>query len=262
MRTKLILIATVVAALAIGVSASNAALQNSVSVALKFKKAGGPGTLDVSLTNTEDGDLVPARIKTLIISSSSGTYNTKAIPYCKIVPSLKVGGPDTIPTNAAQNNNSEALASEPGASNSDVVKKNCPITSLVGKGKFEAAIGDVGKPFDRGQAGLITGFVYLYNYKPRAGDQLAFVAWIKSDNPVPDANQYQYVGVNKKGVIKTDLPARADIPPNIQNALPPGTISLTKLSLKLESKKPKKGKPIFSIKSFSNLNVSGQLVRE
>jgi hypothetical protein len=262
MRTKLILIATVVAALAIGVSASNAALQNSVSVALKFKKAGGPGTLDLSLTNTEDGNLVPARIKTLIISSNSGVYNSKALPYCKIVPDLKVGGTDTIPTNAAGNNRSDALAEEPGGKNSDVVKKNCPVSSLVGKGKFEAVVGTVGQPYDPGQAGLITGFVYMYNYKPRSGDTLAFVAWIKSDNPVPNANQYQYVGVTKKGVIKTDLPARADIPPNIQNALPPGTISMTKLSLKLTSPKPKKGKPIFSIKSFSNLNVAGQLIRE
>lgn len=262
MRTKLILIATVVAALAIGVSASNAALQNSVSVALKFKKAGGPGTLDLSLTNVEDGGLVPQRIKTLIISSSSGVYNSKALPYCKIVPTQQAGGKDEIPTNAAGNNTSDFLAPQPGGKNSATVLKNCPLKSLVGKGSFEAVVGNVGQPYDPSQSGLITGNTYMFNYKPRSGDTLAFVAWIQSNNPVPNANQYVYVGVSKSGVIKTDLPNRGDIPPNIAAVLPQGVISMTKLKLKLTSPKPKKGKPIFSIKSFSNLNVAGSLVRE
>ena len=263
MRTKLILIATVVAALAIGVSASNAALQNSVSVALKFKKAGGPGTLELSLTNTEDGGLVPERIAKMVISSSSGVYNSKALPLCHIVPSLQAGGKDEIPTNAAGNNKSDFLAPQPGGKNQAVVLKNCPLKSLVGKGTFEAVVGTVGQPYDPAQSGLITGNVYLYNYKPRSGDTLAFVAWIQSNNPVPNANQYQYVGVSKKGVITTVLPSRADIPQYIADLLPPGTISMTKVKLKLTSPAPPKGKkPIFSIKNFSDLNVSGQLVRE
>lgn len=263
MRTKLILIATVVAALAIGVTASNAALQNSVSVNLKFKKAGGPGTLKLSLTNTEDGALVPERIKEMIISSKSGQYNTKALPYCKIVPTQVPNGKDEIPTNAAQNNTSDFLAPQPGGKNSATVLKNCPLKSLVGKGTFEAVVGTPGQPYDPGQAGLITGNVYMYNYKPRSGDTLAFVAWIQSDNPVQNANQYQYVGVSKKGVIRTVLPNRQDIPPNIAAVLPPGIIAMTKLNLTLTSPKPPKGKkPIFSVKSFSNLDVSGQLIRE
>jgi hypothetical protein len=261
MRTKLILIATVVAALAIGVTASNAALQNSVSVDLKFKKAGGPGSLALSLTNREDGDLVPQRIAKMIISSSSGVYNSKALPYCKIIPAG--ASSDTIPTNAAGNNNSEFLAPQPGGKNPANVLKNCPLKSLVGKGTFEAVVGTVGQPFNRAQAGFITGNVYLYNYKPRSGDTLAFVAWIQSDNPVPNANQYQYVGVTKKGVITTVLPNRSDIPPNIANVLAPGVISMTQLKLKLTAPKPPKGKkPIFSVKSLSNLNISGSLVRE
>jgi hypothetical protein len=263
MRTKLILIATVVAALAIGVTASNAALQNSVSVNLKFKKAGGPGTLKLSLTNTEDGALVPERIKEMVISTKSGQYNSKALPYCRIVPSQVPKGPDTIPTNAAGNNTSDFLAPQPGGNNSKTVLTNCPLKSIVGKGTFEAVVGTVGQPYDPSQAGLITGNVYLYNYKPRSGDTLAFVAWIQSDNPVQNANQYQYVGVSKKGVIRTIIPNRGDIPPNIAAVLPPGVISLTKLNLTLTSPKPPKGKkPIFSVKSFSNLDVAGQLIRE
>jgi hypothetical protein len=155
MRTKLILIATVVAALAIGVTASNAALQNSVSISLKFKKAGGPGTLALSLTNVEDGGLVPQRIAKMIISSSSGVYNSKALPYCHIVPTLTKGGKDEIPTNAAGNNKSDFLAPQPGGKNQDVVLQNCPLNSLVGKGTFEAVVGNVGQPYDPAQAGLI-----------------------------------------------------------------------------------------------------------
>lgn len=262
MRIKLIAIATMVAALAIGVTASNAALQNTVSVQLKFKKAGGPGSLKLSLTNTEDGGLVPQRIAKMIISSSSGVYNSKALPYCKIVPTQTVGGKDEIPTNAAGNNTSDFLAPEPGGKNSATVLKNCPLNTLVGKGTFEAVVGTVGQPYNPAQAGLVTGKAYLFNYKPRSGDQAAFVAWIQSNNPVPNANQYQYVGISKKGVITTILPNRGDIPPNIAAVLPEGTISMTKLNLTLTSPKPKKGKPIFSVKSFSNLNVSGQLIRE
>ncbi|MBI2691932.1 MAG: hypothetical protein HYX29_08325 [Solirubrobacterales bacterium] len=263
MRTKLILIATVVAALAIGVTASNAALQNSVSVTLKFKKAKGPGTLKLSLLNTEDGGLVPQRIKEMIIASKSGVYNTKALPYCKIVPTQTVGGKDEIPTNAAGNNKSDFLAPQPGAKNPATVLKNCPLKSIVGKGTFEAVVGTPGQPYDPSQAGLITGNVYLFNYKPRSGDTLAFVAWIQSDNPVQNANQYQYVGVSKKGVIRTILPNRQDIPPFIADLLPPGIIAMTKLNLTLTSPKPPSGKkPIFSVKSFTNLDITGQLIRE
>ncbi|MGK2877690.1 MAG: hypothetical protein ACSLFF_03800 [Solirubrobacterales bacterium] len=262
MRTKLIAIATVVAALAIGVTASNAALQNSLSVQLKFKKAGGPGSLKLSLTNVEDGGLVPQRVAQMVVTSSSAVYNSKALPYCKIVPTQTVGGKDEIPTNAAGNNTSDFLAPEPGGNNSATVLKNCSLKSLVGKGTFQAVVGTVGQPYNPAQAGLITGKVYLFNYKPRAGDQVAFVAWIQSNNPVPNANQYQYVGVSKKGVIRAILPNRGDIPPNIAAVLPEGTISMTNLNLNLTSPKPKKGKPIFSIKSFSNLNVTGQLIRE
>jgi hypothetical protein len=263
MRTKLILIATVVAALAIGVTASNAALQNTVAVNLKFKKAGGPGTLKLSLTNVEEGGLVPQRVKEMIISSKSGAYNSKALPLCKIVPSQTPGGKDEIPTNAAGNNESQFLAPQPGGKNSATVLKNCPLKSIVGKGTFEAVVGTPGQPYDPSQAGLITGNVYLFNYKPRSGDTLAFVAWIQSDNPVQNANQYQYVGVSKKGVIRTVLPNRQDIPPNIAAVLPPGVISMTKLNLTLTSPKPPKGKkPIFSVKSFTNLDIAGQLIRE
>jgi hypothetical protein len=268
MRIKLIALATVVAALAIGVTASQASLQQSVSVNVKFKKAGGPGTVSVNLENLEPAGgnpdaLVPERIAKLIVSSKSIAYNSKALPYCKVVPSETVGGKDEIPTNAAQNNLSHQLTPEPGASNTQTILKNCPTKSLIGKGTFEAVVGTVRQPFDPSQAGLITGKIFSYNYKPRPGDQAAFVVWIQSSNPVPNANQYSYVGVSKKGVLTASIPTRDEIPPNIASALPEGTISLTKLKLTLTAPKPPKGKkPAFTIKSFSNLDVTGQLVRD
>lgn len=264
MRIKLIAIATVVAALAIGVTASQASLQQTVSVNVKFKKAGGPGSIKVSLTNLEPSGgnpdaLVPERISQLIVKSKSVKYNSKAYPYCKIIPPGSTT--DTIPTNQAGNNNSDFLAPEPNQQNSSTVLKNCPLKSLIGKGSFEAVVGTVRQPFDPSQSGLITGKVYAYNYKPRSGDQAAMVVWIQSDNPVPNANQYQYVGISKSGTITAVLPSRGDIPTKIADLLPPGTISMTKLSLELKSQKVK-GKVPFTIKSFSNLDVTGQLVRE
>jgi hypothetical protein len=267
MRIKLIALATVIAALAIGVTASQASLQQKITVNVKFKKAGAPGTIKVSLENLEPSAgnpdaLVPERIAQLVVSSKSIVYNSKAMPYCHIVPSQKAGGPDTIPTNAQGNNTSDFLAPEPGGKNSAIVLKNCPLTSLIGKGSFEAVVGTVRQPFDPSQAGQITGKVYAYNYKPRSGDQAAFVTWIQSNNPVPNANQYTYVGVSKSGVLTAVLPNRADIPPQIAAVLAPGVISMTKLDLTLTSPKPKKGKPAFSIKNFSNLDVTGQLIRD
>jgi hypothetical protein len=194
------------------------------------------------------------------VSSKSIKYNSKAIPYCKIVPSQTAGGVDTIPTNVQGNNDSQFLAPEPGGNNSQIVLKNCPLTSLIGKGTFEAVVGHVRQPFDKSQAGFITGKIYAFNYKPRSGDQAAMVVWLQSDNPVPNANQYEYVGVSKSGTLTANIPTRAEIPTRISDLLPEGIISATRLNLTLNAKGKKK--PIFTIKSFSNLDVVGQLVRD
>jgi hypothetical protein len=249
MRIKLIAIATVVAALAIGVGMSNAALQNSVSVNVKFKKPGAGGTVSIALTNEDTKQIVPQRISQMIVTSKSVKWNKKALPYCNI----------TIPTNAAGNNTSAFLAPKPGKSNPASITKACPLKSLVGTGTFTAKVGTPGAAYDCGSAACISGYVYLYNYKPQAGDQAAFVAWINSDIPVQNANQYMYVGVNKKGTITSNLPDRGDIPPTIADNLPAGSIAMTSLNLKLTA--PNAKKPIFTIKSFKNLDVSGSLVR-
>lgn len=279
MRTKLIIGISVLAALAIGVTSSNAALQNAVQVKLNFKKAGGPGSLSLQLINMDDvplpegkplsarglhnalydGGLVPQRVKRLIVQSSSAKYNRKALPSCSVI----FNGQKKIPTNADGITGAEELTYVPGEKNSSDVKKACPAKSVLGKGTFTAVVGTAGAPYDPSQAGALEGTVIAYNYKPRSGDTLGTVVRLHVNNPVP-ANQYLYVGVSKSGILRADVPSRAEIPINLSNAIPQGEVSMTSLNLKLTAPKPKsrRGKPIFTIKSFKSLNVYGQLVRE
>lgn len=257
MRIKLIALATVVAALAIGATTANAALQNSVSAKVKFSKAGGPGTIDLTLNNLDESVGTPGygkvtdRIKQLIVKSNSVAVNSKALPYCNI----------TIPTNAAGNNDSTQRTYIPGKSNSAAIKKACPQTSLIGKGTFTAVDGTVGTAADCAQAGCIKGNLYAYNFKPQSGDRLGVVVLIQSDTPVPNAYQYMYAGWSKSNQLVANVPSYNDLPPIIAQYLPAGTITMTSMSLKLTSPKPKKGKPIFTIKSFKNLDVFGSIVR-
>ena len=68
MRIKLILVATVVAALAIGVVSSNAALQTSTSVNVKLPKAGAPATVVTEIVNNDNAGLVPQRVSAITIA--------------------------------------------------------------------------------------------------------------------------------------------------------------------------------------------------
>lgn len=282
MRIKLIAIATALVAIAVGVTTSHAALQNAVSVSVKFKKAGGPGSLSLQLINMDDiplpegtplsknalkqrlydGGKVPERVAKLIVQSKAAQFNSKSMPYCKVV----FNGADRIPTRSTDPSftGAESLTEVPGAKdNTADSKKNCPKSTLLGKGDFTAVIGTPGQPYDPANGTALEGTVYVYNYKPRAGDKFAVVARLKVENPVP-ANQYLYSGVDKKNVLRAVVPNRSELPPNLDGALPPGEVVMTSLTLNLTAPKPKKknGKPVFTIKSFSNLDVYGQLVRE
>lgn len=296
LRTKLIVLTTVIAALAIGVGGSQAALQNSVGVKLNFKKPGAAGSIQLQLINHDAGNgqaapgevdgnpfpiakqpsaksvlnvvnaggLVPQPIRRLVVASTSAKYHSKAMPYCKVVSSAgRVGLPD----NAHGDNTSDLVTPLPRGKNERSVLKNCPTSTIVGTGTFSAVIGKPGTHYDASQGRAITGDVVVYNYKPARGDQAGFVVLIRSENPVPNAYQYQYVGVNRKGTIDAKLPARSDIPPNISAAYGvDGGISMTSMDLKLTAKMPRAKKlkrkgPIFTIKSFKNLNVYGQLLR-
>ncbi len=277
MGKRLILGIAVVAVLAFGATASHAALQNAVSVKVNFKKAGGPGSLSVQLINMDDvplpegkplskasvnsrlydGGLVPQRISRLIVQSSSAAYNRKALPYCKVI----YNGQNKIPTRADGITGAEELTYVPGEKNSSSVTKACPKTSVLGKGNFTAVVGTPGQPYDPSQAGALAGTLTAYNYQPRSGDTMGSVVRLHVDSPVP-ANQYLYVGVSKSGILRADVPKRSEIPTNLDATIPAGEVSMTSLDLKLTAPKPKRGKPIFTIKSFKSLNVYGQLVRE
>jgi hypothetical protein len=291
MRIKLIAIATAILALAVGVTASNAALQNAIQVKMNFKKAGGPGSLSLQLINMDDatlpegapmsatqlqnalndGGLVPQRVSKLIVQSSSAKFSTKSLPYCQLGKVIldpntnaKTGFEivKTIPTRATGMTGAENYTYVPGKQNDKDVTKACPSKSLLGKGDFTAVIGTPGQPYNPAQAGAISGKVYLYNYKPQGGDQFGTLAMLSVQNPVP-SNQYLYAGVDRKNVLRTSVPSRAEIPTNLDASLPAGEVSMTSLQLKITAPKPAKGKkPIFTVKSFSNLNVYGQLVRE
>ncbi len=279
MRIKLIAIATALVALAVGVATSHAALQNALQVKVNFKKAGGPGSLSIQLINMDDqklpegkpmsaaqlktalydGGLVPERVSKLIVASNSAKYNSKALPYCNVV----YNGQKKIPTRADGITGAENLTPIPGEKNPSDVLKNCPTKSILGSGTFTAVVGTKGAPYDPSQAGALEGKIYVYNYKPASGDQFGTVALLHVDNPVP-ANQYIYSGVSKSGVLKSVIPTRAEIPTNLDATIPAGEVAMTSLNLTLKAPKPakKNGKPIFTIKSFSNLNVYGQLERE
>lgn len=281
MRIKLIAIATALVALAFGVTSSHAALQNALQATVKFKKAGGPGSLSLQLINMDDaplpdgvplsarqfhdrlydGGLVPQRVSKLIVQTSSAKFNSKALPYCNLT-DPNTGQKKDIPTRATGMTGGEEYSYVPGAKNAPAVTKNCPAKSVIGKGNFTAVVGTPGTAYDPGQAGALEGTVVVYNYKPAGGDTLGTIARLHVDNPVP-ATQYLYTGVSKKGVFTAKVPSRAEIPTNLDASIPAGEVSMTSILLNLTAPKPPKGKkPIFTVKSFSNLNVYGQLVRE
>lgn len=240
MRIKLIALATVVAALAVGVVTSQAALQQEVKVNVSLSKAGAPATVKLSLVNDDPGK-VPERIKTLVVTSKTVKWNSKAAPYCGV----------KIPTNADGDNNAAKLS--------------CPSKSKVGSGKFLVNTGIPGQA-PPAELYVIDGNITVFNYKPRSGDTAAFLIEIQSDIPVPNAHQYQYVGISRSGVMTAEIPNTADLPPQVRDILlnlPGRQISLNTISLTLKAPKVKKGKkPLFTINNFKKLDVAGKLIRE
>jgi hypothetical protein len=283
MRTRTIIFISALVALALAATGANAALQNAVQVKLNFKKAGGPGSVSMQLVNVDDaplpegsalsktalhnllydGGLVPQRIKRLVVQSSSVRYNRKALPYCTVI----FNGQRKLPTRADGMTGAEELTYVPGKQNSAAVAKACPRASIIGTGSFSATVGTPGQPYNPAQAGALEGTIVVYNYVPASGDTMGTVVRLNVQNPVP-ATQYLYVGVSRRGVLTANVPARSEIPTNLDAAIPPGEVSLATMMLTLKAPTPKRtrsgrrGKPIFTIRSFSRLNVYGQLVRE
>ncbi len=284
MYKRVMICTLIVAATALGATAAHGALQNAVQVKVNFKKAGASGSISLQLVNMDDaplpegkpastrglrnllynGGVVPQRVKRLIVQSSSIRYNRHALPYCK----LRYNGQYKIPTRADGISGAENLTWVPGRKNPSAVKRNCPSKSVLGQGNFTATIGTPGVAYNPAMGTVLEGTIVAYNHAPRKGDTFAAVVRLDVRNPVP-ATQYLYVGVNRRGVLRADIPSRLEIPSNLDGALPPGEVSLTSMAIKLKAPKPPKKrrgrkapKPIFTIKSFKSLNVYGQLVRE
>lgn len=296
MRIKLTAIAVAIFALAVGATTSQAALQNAVKANVKFAKAGGPGSIELQLVNMDtngplpegkplsanqlesmllrktalQGVKTPERISRIIVSTKAGKYNSKALPYCTLTDAS--GNKPGIPSRANPPfSGAESLAPIPGSRyNAKSTLKGCPLKSLVGKGKFTANVGMPGVPYDLSQSGGIAGDVYVYNYKPARGDALGTIAMLVASIPVP-VNQYIYTGMSKAGRLTVKVPNRDELPSRLEEVVPPGVVSMTSMDVKLTAPKPpstgkgkkkKPGKPLFTIKSFKNLDIYGQLVRE
>ncbi|MGH2906617.1 MAG: hypothetical protein ACRDKI_07585 [Solirubrobacterales bacterium] len=239
MRIKLIAVATAIAALAIGVSASNATLNSETSAKVSIKKAGAPATVKLVIDNT-DNAVVPQRVSAVSITSKAAKWNSKAVPQCK----------SKVPTNADNDNNAGPITPA------------CPKGSKVGSGKFKVNTGTVGQPIPS-DLGTIDGTLNIYNYKPGGGQQAALLLEIMSDTPVPNAHQYSLAGVSKSGTIFATVPNTADLPPSVSALLLPRTTSLAHLETTIKSPKPKgKTKPFFTLKNLKNIDFSVVLQRD
>jgi hypothetical protein len=239
MRIKLIVIATAIAALAIGVGTSSATLNSSTSATLNVSKPGGPGTVKLVIDNT-DNQVVPQRISEIQISSKFAKWNAKAVPQCK----------SEVPTNAN------------GKNNAGQISPACPSGSKVGTGKFTVNTGTPGQPIPS-DLGTISGDVNIYNYTPQSGTQATLLIEILSDIPVPNAHQYQLAKISKSGTIDTFVPLMEDLPPAVKNILSPPsaprTVSLSHFETTIKSKGKK---PFFTIKQNKKLDFNVTLIRD
>lgn len=239
MRFKIISALAMVAALAIGVTASNASFRSEVGAKIKVAKAGAPAKITFTLDNT-DTENVPRRVSQVIVTSKIGKFNNKAVPQCKVA----------IPSNALGNNTGDQLS--------------CPKASKIGSGTFTVNTGVAGQPIPFNDLGVIKGTMKIYNYKPSGSQQAALLFEYYATEPVPAYN-YTLTPVTKGGVSTSPIPDVVDLPPNVANLLvvtPPPNITYRTLSVAhavftLDSPKPKKGKkPFLTLSSTKNMDIS------
>lgn len=244
MRIKILSFAAVVAALAIGVTASNASFRSETSAKVTIAKAGAPAKVVMTIDNT-DTTKVPERISSVVISSKVAKFNGSAVPACGTA----------VPTNAA------------GTNNAGKINPPCPAKSKVGKGTWVANTGTPGEPIPP-DLGTLSGTMNVYNYKKAGGEQAALLMEVMSDIPVPNAHQYIRVGVSNSGVLNAVLPNTADLPPTVANFLRnPNltfrTTSMSKVVTTITSPKPAKGKkPFMTLKNLKNIDFSIVLNRD
>lgn len=248
MRIKIVSLVAVVAALAVGVAASNASFRTEATVTVKLAKAGAPAKVSIVIDNTDSAN-VPQRISSIVMTSKVAKFNSKAVAQCTTA----------VPTNAAGTNTGAAL------------NPACPSGSKVGTGTFTANTGVPGQPIPFNDLGVITGTINVYNYKPAAGQQASLLLELMTNTPVPDTHQYMLAGVSSAGVVTSNVPNVADFPPNVANLLrvnPPTDMSyrtgaMAQTTINITSPKAKSGKkPFLTLKNTKNMDFSIVLNRD
>lgn len=244
MRTKILSLVAVVAALAVGVSASSASFRSETSAKVTLAKAGAPATLVMKVDNT-DTLKVPDRISSVVVTSKSAKFNSAAVPACTTA----------VPTNAA------------GTNNAAEINPKCPAKSKVGKGTWIANTGTPGQPIPA-DLGTLSGTTNIYNYKKAGGEQAALLMELMSDIPVPNAHQYIRVSISNSGVVTALVPNTADLPPAVANFLRNAdlsyrTTSMAQVNYTINKLTPKKGKkPFFTMKNLKKIDFSVVLNRD
>lgn len=247
MRFKLITVLAALAALAVGVTASNAGLHSSTTVKIKIAKAKAPASVVMNIDNTHTNaagvGIVPERINQVVITSKAAKWYSKGAVQCKVV----------IPSAAAGNNDGSDIG------------KNCPSKSKIGSGTFIANAGTPGTVYDPGDAGRITGVMKVYNYKAPAGAQAALLLDAESKTPVPGVHQY-ILAVVKGGKLTASVPNMADLPTNLSNLFknPDGvtykTLSMATMNTSLKS--PSAKRPLLTLNNFKSMDFAVELNRD
>lgn len=197
------------------------------------KKIGREVTAKVRLTNTSaNKNLTPERLGKIVLTSRVARFNSKArrIKRC-----------------------SASLPNDGRAS-------SCPSRSKVGSGSFR---GIFGQPFTSvvslGVLSPVSGSIRLYNYKTRKGEQARILAVMRMSKPLAGVSYNLLVPVTKSGKITIDVPKVVEMPPAIPAALPLGTrFILTKLYVKVDSRKEKRGRPFLSLKRTKSIDFRFQ----
>lgn len=244
MRIKILSLVAVVAALAVGVTTSNASFRSEVSVKATLAKAGAPAKVAMTIDNT-DSAKVPERISSVVVTSKGVKFNSSAVKACT----------SKVPTNADGDNNAAEI------------NPPCPAKSKVGKGSSILNTGTPGQPIPP-DLGTLTSTINIYNYKKSGGEQAALLLEALSDIPVPNAHVYIRVGISNSGVATSLVPNTADLPPAVANFLRNPdlsyrTTSLAKVAYTITSPRPAKGKkPFMTLKSTKKMDFSVVLNRD
>lgn len=236
-RILSVLIAAVLASTSIllGVEAAGAAVgKQYVSVrGPGGKKIGREVSAKVEVTNTSaNASLTPERLNTIVLTSRAARFNSRAHRVSRCSAKLPNDG------RAAR----------------------CPSKSKIGSGSFKGIFGQPFAPINSlGVLSPVSGSIRLYNYKTHSGEQARILAVMRTSKPIAGVSINLIVPVTKSGKITINVPDVAGMPPAIPAALPAGSrFILTKMFVKVDSRKERRGRPFLSLKTTRTLDFRFQ----